>query len=245
MSTELPGANFRLAAEPLRWALTNPHLSLHIPKDSRLAVSTQRKRNGMPKRPAYSLKSIVSNLHFLTGVPSFARWPLNLHFLAREAYTAWVEWITHLSPCRPDMRITTDFAAPEEDGLARGISALPLDYEPIKDYAQKARDVVSFEQEGNCLHCGQELESGKGLHAMCPNRDCMAMGHLDCWSKYALKGDECSHVIPDCCECPSCGGYVRWGDMMKELSLRIRGAEEVERLLKGRRRRKKAAAEAV
>lgn len=82
-----------VAALKFEWALTNPHLLLHIPDEARLAVSTRQKKNGRPRRPPPSLKSVVSNLHLLTGVPSFARWLLNVHFFAREAHAAWESWI--------------------------------------------------------------------------------------------------------------------------------------------------------
>ncbi|UNI18528.1 Slx4p interacting protein [Purpureocillium takamizusanense] len=253
-----------IAALKFEWALTNPHLSLHIPDESRLAVSTQRKKNGMPRRPPHSLNSVVSNLHLLTGVPSFARWPLNLHFLAREPHAAWKTWLATLGkPSRPGLRILTDYDVQppprnsgDRDGggsgsghsgdaaaeaSQRGIYALPLDYKPLRAYVEKAHDVVSFEREGACVHCGEQLESGRGLHTMCPNDGCRGMGHLDCWSRHALAGDEDGQqgeVIPDVCACPSCGGEVRWGDMMKELSLRVRGANEVDKLLKKKKTRK-------
>ncbi|PWI66951.1 hypothetical protein PCL_04457 [Purpureocillium lilacinum] len=253
-----------IAALKFEWALTNPHLSLHIPDESRLAVATQRKRNGMPRRPPHSLKSVVSNLHLLTGVPSFARWPLSLHFLAREPHVAWRTWLaTSGKPSRPGLRVLTDYedgpappptrdnavrdgdTATETEAAAevsqRGIYSLPLDYKPIKAYVEKANEVVSFEREGACVHCGEELASGRGLHAMCPNDGCTGMGHLDCWSRHALSGDGDGEVIPDLCKCPSCGGEVRWGDMMKELSLRVRGAKEVDKLLKKKTRKTAAA----
>lgn len=104
----------------------------------------------------------------------------------------------------------------------------------------KAHTKVSFEQEGKCIHCHEDLEPGKGLYPMCSNDGCEAMGHLDCWSRSALSAEKGSeHVIPDACHCPSCGGDMRWGDMMKELSLRVRGSKEVEQLLKTKKRRTK------
>lgn len=235
----------RQVTDVRRWALTNPHLSLHIPDESRLAISTQKKKNGMPRRPLHSLKSVMSNLHLLTSVPSFARWPLNLHFLRREAHSAWESWTKSSDkPSRPGLKIMTDFDPPADAAAAsdapRGIYALPLDYKPMKEYVEKANGVVSFEQEGNCLHCNEELESGKGLHAMCPNEECTSMGHLDCWSRHALSTNGGGDVIPDICRCPSCGGEVRWGDMMKELSLRVRGGKEVDKLLKNKSRAKTA-----
>ena len=229
-----------------RWALTNPHISLHIPSESRLALSTQRKKNGMPRRPKPSLKSVVSNLHLLTAVPSFRRWPLALHFFAEEAFTSWKDFLKSgpATSGPKHLRILKDFGAPtksaDESALeAWGIHALPLDYTAIKGYVEKAHNIVSFEQEGKCICCDDELEPGKGLYPMCPNDGCEAMGHLDCWSRHALSANKEGHVIPDSCKCPSCGGEVRWGDMMKELSLRVRGQADVEKLLKTKKRRTK------
>lgn len=46
-------------------------------------------------------------------------------------------------------------------------------------------------------------------------------------------------VVPIQGRCPQCGGHIQWVDMMKELSLRERGAKEVEALLKVKKRRTK------
>ncbi|KAH7165684.1 hypothetical protein EDB81DRAFT_780103 [Dactylonectria macrodidyma] len=239
-----------VAALKFEWALTNPHVSLHIPTESRITVATKKKRSGMPRRPLHSLKSVVANLHILTGVPSFARWPLNLHFLAREAHKAWEARLKSVGELpRAGVEIATDFApSPENESSVptpRGIHALPLDYSPMKSYVEKAHNIVSFEQEGDCVHCHEDLESTKGLHPMCPNDGCEAMGHLDCWSKHALVGEDAGTLIPERCACPSCGGNIRWSDMVKELTLRVRSPKDVEKLLKKKRRSKKTDAAAA
>ncbi|KAH0594550.1 hypothetical protein MHUMG1_07901 [Metarhizium humberi] len=142
-------------------------------------------------------------------------------------------------PSRDGLEILTDFASSSSSG---GIHALPVDYSPMAEYVVKAHDVVNFEQEGRCVHCAEELESGKGLHGMCPNDKCKTMGHLDCWGKHALSGENTTHIIPDRCSCPSCGAPVRWGDMVKELSLRVRGNKDVQKLVKAAEKAKKIAA---
>ncbi|KAF4120721.1 structure-specific endonuclease subunit SLX1 [Geosmithia morbida] len=239
-----------VAALKFEWALTNPHLSLHIPDEARIATSTQRKRNGMPKRPPHTLRSIMSNIHLLTGVPSFVKWPLNLHFMARDARSTWDEWLRSSDKsARGGLKIYEDFGpdVPSSKSAAappaHGIHALPLDYTPMIEYVAKAHGVVSFEQEGECVHCEQTLESGGGLHPMCPHAGCDAMGHLTCWGDGARRAaDDERSVLPSACVCPSCGGEIRWGDMMKELSLRVRGQKEVEKLLKKKKRIDKVAA---
>ncbi|KAM5344782.1 hypothetical protein ACJ41O_010644 [Fusarium nematophilum] len=236
-----------VAALKFEWALTNPHVTMHIPTEDRLInVRQKAKRNGKPRRPLHSLTSVVSNLHLLLGVSSFARWPLTLHFFVRDSKKAWDDWLETVggSP-REGLRILTDFGPAirnrETSPEPWGIHALPLDYAPLKGYVEKAHNVVSFEREGKCVHCHEELESSRGLHPICPNDGCETMGHLDCWSKHALGGEDDGTVIPRSCRCPSCGGEIQWGDMMKELTLRVRGSKEVEKLLKKRRRTKKTA----
>ncbi|KAL7934042.1 hypothetical protein V8C35DRAFT_45388 [Trichoderma chlorosporum] len=229
------------AALKFEWALNNPHLTLHIPEEERITVATRRKKSGMPKRVRPTLKSIAANLHLLTRVSSFSRWPLNLHFFNRHAHEAWKSWSeTNKTPVAASLKIVTDFGPRGGDSstTSHGIHSLVLDYTPMKEYVEKAHNVVSFERQGQCIHCSEEMRPGQGLYAMCPSEGCEAMGHVDCWSKHALAGDEPGAMIPTSCTCPSCSGEIRWGDMMKELSLRTRGADVVEKLLKKRKRAK-------
>lgn len=191
----------------------------------------------------------MSNLHLLTSVPSFARWPLNIHFFASEAQKAWETWLkTSGKSSRAGLRLLTDFAPQvEEDseGEAHGIHALPLDYTPLTEYVSKAQDVVTFEQEGDCVHCKEALVSAEGWQPMCPNEGCQAMGHIDCWSRRASTGNGAQDIVPVMLQCPSCGGDIRWGDMMKEVTLRVRGESEVAKLLKKAKRAKKQAEESA
>ncbi|KAK0652589.1 hypothetical protein B0T16DRAFT_321830 [Cercophora newfieldiana] len=256
-----------VAALKFEWALTNPHLSLHIPSSSRLTVTTGRTKRGRPRRPTKTLVSIVSNIHLLLRVPSFSRWPLKLHFFAPEVYEAWKKWCSTASePLRESLVVVTDFGkigakrskktapipVPEddngegvEDSTAEqaepwGIHALPLDYEPIKDYVVKSQNVFEFEQEGNCVICRDEILSGQGLHAVCTNEGCEGVGHLSCWSRHFLPASDLDGdgtILPIHGHCPKCKGGVQWSDMMKELTLRVRGQKDIEKLLKTKRKR--------
>lgn len=261
-----PGA---VAALKFEWALTNPHLSLHIPAESRLSVASQKKRNGHPKRPPASMHSILANLHLLLRVPSFACWPLRFHIFVPEVHAAWKKWLQtsasqQLGDDVREVEVVTDFPpAPEsiyggmtmgdhEDDIEMagplwGIHALPLDYTPMRDYVDKAKDIFAFEREGDCSVCHTELPANKGLYAVCPNTECEAVGHLRCWSSHLLKEEHNTDdtLVPVRGHCPDCGGPVVWGDMMKELTLRMRGPKEVEKLVKAKRRQEKAADKAA
>ena len=257
------------APAPLsRWALANPHASLHIPSDSRISKAAGKKRGGRPRRPIPSMASVLSNLHLLLRVPSFARWPLSLHFFAPEFHRAWESWCADVDePLRESVRVFTDFGKPAPRRRPRrrsasagsgsgsgsdgeeaaepltGVHALPVDYAPMKEYVAKTRSIFEFEREGACVVCGEDLPPGEGLYAVCSGSGCEAVGHLSCWSRHILgkEGEGDGAILPVCGNCPKCKGEVRWGDMMKELSLRVRGPKEVEKLLKEPQKRKRKA----
>lgn len=200
--------------------------------------------------------SIVSNVHLLLGVPSFQRWPLKVHFFAPEVYRAWEKWCETASEgVRAGLEVVTDFGEGEgsaargkgkgveeesgedgEGGGGWGIHALPVDYEPMKEYIAKGQEVFVGETEGDCVVCREELESGKGLHVLCSREGCEGVGHLACWSRHLLpRGDD--GILPVQGRCPKCGGEVQWVDMMKELTLRLRGKKEVEDLMRVKRKK--------
>ncbi|KAI0532339.1 hypothetical protein GGR58DRAFT_490648 [Xylaria digitata] len=236
-----------VAALKFEWALNNPHISLHIPTDSRITVSTQRKRNGYPRRPPHNVKSIISNVHLLLRVPSFARWPLKLHFFDSEVHEVWAKYCDAASESlRKTIPVCTDFApdpspadgsTSTEDSSPWGIHALPLDYAPMKNYVEKTQSLYTFEREGACVICSENLAHEEGLYATCSNALCEGTGHISCWSRHLL-GSNPEDILPISGSCPKCGGEVIWGDMMKEMSLRLRGQKEIDKLLKKPRKRK-------
>lgn len=251
-----------VAALKFEWALTNPHLSLHIPSGSRITIATQKKRNGHAKRPRHSVISILSNLHLLLRVPSFNRWPLSLHFFAPDVYNAWNKWCSTVSePLRKSLEVFPDFepakapANSSEPSISEsrsskvtaepwGIHALPLDYAPLKEYVTKADWIFKSEQEGDCIICKKDLPPDTGLYAVCYNEGCEGVGHVTCWSQHLLGKERDEHIMPVSGHCPKCHGDLVWGDMMKEMTLRLRGQKDVAKLLKKPRKRKAARASA-
>lgn len=231
-----------------RWALNNPHISMHIPPSSRLAISTRTKTNRRPKRPPKNASSIVSNLHLLLRVPSFVRWPLKVHFFNQQVFAAWEKWCGSASESlRSSLGVVTDFGG-EQDGngelpaAPKGIDNLPLDYMPVKEQVAKGREIFESGRQGLCIFCQSEMQPQKGLYAVCTNGACDGVGHLSCWARHLLEKDEPDSILPIRGQCPKCMGEVHWGDMMKELTLRVRGEKEVEKLLKQRRRRRRGPA---
>lgn len=134
----------------------------------------------------------------------------------------------------------SDSIETQKEKVDHGISALGIDYERHKSHVMKGRDITIFEREGSCAVCHTELEHDAGLYTICTNATCEAVTHIACLSKHFLANDEES-LLPVRGTCPECKTEQSWVDIVKELSLRMRGQKEVEKLLKKRRRGKEAA----
>ena len=129
-----------------------------------------------------------------------------------------------------------------------GAHALPRDYSPMVPYLKKVRDIFEFEAYGGCAVCKQAILADAGLYVVCPTMSCMAVGHLTCWSNRLLETERrespvqsdaalIKAVVPVSGTCPECRALVYWGDMMKELTLRLRGQKEVKLLLDPKKKR--------
>lgn len=233
-----------------RWAWQNPHITQHIPADSRLLRASPRKGPGKAKRPRHGVASLLSNLHLLLRVPSFSRWPLEIRFFSEDVYKAWLDW-SHATAeaVRPSIPIIQDFPPPsagasEGSGsppakkrkIDHGIAALEIGYAGQKLHVQKGKEVVEFENEGVCTLCSKDLEHNAGFYAICPTDGCESVTHLTCLGKHFVEDED--SVVPIQGNCPSCKTELRWIDVVKEVTLRLRGQKEVENLLKVKRSRK-------
>ena len=177
-----------------------------------------------------------------------------MRFFNEDVHKAWLRWTKAVTESiRDSIPIITDFLpvehVPENQGdiprserlsTDHGIAKIAVDYAQEKDYVKKAKEIVGFEREGACSVCENELEHDAGIYTICPNPGCEAVTHMTCLSKHFLKDDSESLIPIDGC-CPSCKTELRWVDVMKELSLRMRGQKEVEKLLKAKRVRKRKA----
>jgi structure-specific endonuclease subunit SLX1 len=199
------------------------------------------------------MQSLLSNLHLLLRTSYFERWPLEIRFFSPDVHKSWLKWTdTATEPLRPSLSIITDFPAEEtcpvdENGgetstPAHGIAALNILYENNKLHVSKARDIIAQGREGLCGVCQQDLKNDPGIHTTCPNPGCEGVTHMSCLSKHFLRSDEDKQnegtLIPIKGLCPSCKTEILWIDVVKEVSLRMRGQKQVEMLLKEKRARK-------
>ena len=114
---------------------------------------------------------------------------------------------------------------------------MTVDYSNEKPHVEKGKNIVDFEREGSCAICHADLEHDAGIYTICPNNACESVTHLTCLSRHFLKDEE-DALLPVKGHCPTCKVEVRWVDVVTELSLRIRGQKEIEKLLRVKRVRK-------
>jgi structure-specific endonuclease subunit SLX1 len=110
----------------------------------------------------------------------------------------------------------------------------------MKSYVEKTKSLYSFEREGVCIVCGEDLLHEGGLYATCSSTGCEGTGHISCWSRHLLGSNDDEEIIPISGRCPKCEGEVMWGDMMKEMSLRLRGQKAIDKILRKPRKSKAA-----
>jgi len=188
-----------------------------------------------------SLSDHISGLHTLLRSKGFGRWPLSLLFFVEDGYRVWNAWELRFSEkLRPDISVKADFIVSDVPPSATGdfevpkqIKALDSGYLSLKSYLQKTtKDDVS-EQHRSCTVCKDEIPVNDAQCVVCPN--CLAYSHLTCLANYFLTGQ--SDLLPVSGSCPNCSSVILWDVMVREMTLRLRGQEEIERLFKERRRR--------
>jgi structure-specific endonuclease subunit SLX1 len=258
MTCIVTGFPSNFAALQFEWAWQNTHATRHIDKDVRDARAEELrkgKKAASPgrrrKRPPMSLEARLKNLHHLLGVGSFSRWPLHLRFFAPDVF---VQWERHIAKLKTTLRksITIQLTPAEIPKLASDVSdelqthfvpevirSIPVAYEDCKAYVEKSRNVLEDERRQVCGVCKNEANVSVSLILVCPVDSCRTVSHLACLSqKFLTEGGGHDALVPIEGTCPGCRSPLKWATMMKELSLRTHGEEELKILFKPKRKRK-------
>ncbi|KAI9658565.1 MAG: Slx4p interacting protein [Bathelium mastoideum] len=242
MTTVVTGFPSKVAALQFEWAWQNTHLTRHLTKLER----EKRKGSVKPRRrPVRSLTDTLSDLHLLLRVKSFERWPLQVHFFAKDVYQVWQSFGERVGTgVRTGITIT--FTPPEplrtDHGIevgpreAHGVGSLDLGYHSIKPLLEKSLLAFAPDAAGHhCTKCTKNIDASSMLALPCPAHSCKGVWHLSCLSRdlLELQGDPYA-IIPTQGLCPICGTEMDWSTLMKCVSLRSRGREEIGRLFKQR-----------
>ena len=250
-----------------RWAWHNPHLTRKIAKEQRITPVRKPTKSGRkrPSRPRTTLGLKLANLNLLLRAPGFARWPLLVHFFCKDVYQEWqascktaTEQISNgievVMNDIPPSELSAEEKNPQDSkvekaqkkedripkqaalNLAR-ISSLDISYSALRYQITKSLE-LGLEGSTSCGICTQILESEGSTLLVCPQTDCGAAFHIACLARTFLDKEQEVSVLPTSGACPECSAKLQWIDLVKDLSLRTRGAKELDRLLKKPRSRR-------
>ncbi|KAL8935413.1 MAG: hypothetical protein Q9211_004711 [Gyalolechia sp. 1 TL-2023] len=221
-------------------------------------------KSKQPKRPRVALKKGLSVLHLLLRVPSFSRWPLAVRFFCSDVHQAWLESSKKLcDELRSDLHVSLDerqLAEPtysietpnspqarRKRGFAPsgigGIEGLDITYSSLKSHIEKSVSLVIEHGIKQCSVCMDQLDLASSTVIICPSEGCRAVSHMACLARECSQDPLRKALLPIKSRCPQCHVEHRWIDLVRELSLRVRGKNDIAQILKERRVRKIKATE--
>lgn len=199
----------------------------------------------------------LSSLHLLLRAQSFASWPLQVRFFCRDAYDLWVCWSERVNgqiqagtkvslDLQPAMVATnqheerwnpqTNLISKPQATVKGGIEGIVVGYSMLKDHVEKSLLLLVEGQVNRCAICAEDLSTQDITVLVCPQRNCEAISHMACLATRFLETEKRGlSVIPRAGTCPYCHSELQWIDMVKEMSLRVRGKSELARLAKKRK----------
>lgn len=108
--------------------------------------------------------------------------------------------------------------------IAPGILELDVTYKSLKPFLQKTQALFDNSEWMECAVCRQGLPSSGAATVVCPHTNCNTMSHLQCLSsRFVNHGAKGDHILPTSGTCPGCQSELVWSDLVRELSIRMRG----------------------
>lgn len=117
-----------------------------------------------------------------------------------------------------------------------GIERIVVGYSTLKDHVEKSLFILAEGQVNGCGICAKNMGTQVTTILVCPQRNCQATFHMTCLATRFLEAEKRElSVIPRAGTCPHCRSELQWINMVKEMSLRVRGKSELARLTKKRK----------
>ncbi|KAI9802386.1 MAG: Slx4p interacting protein [Piccolia ochrophora] len=192
-------------------------------------------------------------------VDSFARWPLQVRFPCEDVKNTWDRLLerTDASSKRCiQASPSQNLDYPKGPGILNDMkasvgnaSAVMLQTETggggqvqtdtsslsITSHVEKSRNLLSGDRRPICTICDKAFEQGGPLATTCPRDKCHAITHLTCLSaRFLSHAVDQEAILPVEGTCPMCNMRVAWIDVVKEVSVRIRGGIGKKLLAKSR-----------
>lgn len=120
-----------------------------------------------------------------------------------------------------------------------GLKGVDVGYSRLKAQVEKGLFLLADGEKNTCAVCDKDVESKTAMVLVCPIEECNGSFHLTCLARRFLHEEEKTFLLPTSGTCPQCGLRLEWIDLVKELSLRLRGGEQVARLMEKPKVRKR------
>lgn len=169
-------------------------------------------------------------------------------------YDVWLRWSQRVnSEIRPCVKVFLDVKQPVEspndpagplsaqikqkqkrEAIGKGgIDGIDIGYRKLKDHLEKSLFLLAEGEANKCAICADHIEDQSRTVLVCSLATCRAVFHMSCLAKSFLdKEQQGNAVIPTFGKCPNCQSKHQWVDLVKEMSLRVRGETEVAKLMK-------------
>ena len=169
-------------------------------------------------------------------------------------YDIWVRWSERIDgQIRSGIKIFLDVKQPEEPLATEevppsaqikpkrkskvvgkgGVDGVDVGYSKLKGYLEKSLFLLAESESNRCAVCVEDLGVRDAMVLVCSHENCRSTFHLTCLAKRFLNAEKQEElVLPTSGTCPQCGSELRWIDLVKEMSLRIRVENDVARLIK-------------
>ncbi|KAF8198002.1 hypothetical protein BJ912DRAFT_1039597 [Pholiota molesta] len=216
----------RLAALQFEWAWQHPHKSRHLRDGDKSLFG--------PKRTRVMAKNIAIVRAMIARHP-FNTWPLHVKLFTEEALQYWnaSARIPQVLPLPPGFTCSIELEGVDgksgHPGSGRQGPITADDEEFSSALLAKNTALIASGRPLDCSVCDKPLHSHIDdplSTALCPSTGCFATSHLACLGQRFLKEETVTkNLIPRGGNCPSCGTYTLWGDIVRGCYRRLPPAE--------------------
>ena len=243
-----------VAALQFEWAFAHAHVTKFIDAEAGRAAAKGARRG---------VKGRVKDLRALMGSRGVRRWPLEVRFWCAECWGLWRAMGETGEGGAGAVRVVKDFeeGANEQGGAKakRGAKKAPAElaalarenaarvqrldhtYAPLRDHVLGSLARLEGD-DVRCAVCRGPIAPPGHMAVCCPQAHCAMASHLSCLAHAFLRRDATAPeaMLPTHGSCPACATELRWADLVREMTLRARGAKQVAKLQKPPRKRKGA-----
>ena len=124
-------------------------------------------------------------------------------------------------------------------GMKQKLMDVDIGYSCLKEYVEKSEFLFADGERINCGVCRERLDTENELAVVCSQGSCRCASHMLCLSTRFLNEEKSSKMVPAGGTCPGCKSKLDWPTLMKEVSLRTRGQNEIRKMRKTKRKNRK------